>query len=133
RGQPECPAVDESPPAVVVDEQFADRLLGSVGRLWCQPGVVGDDLWQVTAVDGNGTGKDHARARPAAAADIEQQARTVEVDAHAEFEVGLRAAADDSSQVKDSHGIGIDRRFDDGRAGEVAGDDPYARVVDRRN
>ena len=59
-------------------------------------------------------------------------ARRVEVDAHADVEVGLGLAADDRGEMEHRVGVGRDGALDDGGVGEIAGDGRDARVGERR-
>ena len=64
------------------------------------------------------------------AAALEQVARRVEVDAHADVELGFGLPADDGGEVEHAGGVRGERRVDDGAVGDVAGDDAHARVVE---
>ncbi|MNT21751.1 hypothetical protein D3C72_1570990 [compost metagenome] len=64
------------------------------------------------------------------AADVEQQSRGVEVDAHAQLEIGFRLAADDGGQVEDRAGLRIDGSAHESTVGDVARDHCHARIVE---
>ena len=64
------------------------------------------------------------------AAALEQRARRVEIDAHADVELRLGLSADDRREMEHAVGIRRDRALDQRRIGEVAGDG--VRRADRR-
>ncbi|MNI60846.1 hypothetical protein D3C73_1160830 [compost metagenome] len=54
------------------------------------------------------------------AAHVQQGARGIQVDAHAQIEIRLGLTADDGGQVKDDAGIGVDGCAQHGGVGDVA-------------
>ena len=67
---------------------------------------------------------------PAVAAGVEEIARAVEIDAHAEIEVGLGRAADHGRQVDHRGRFLVDQRGHGCRVADVAGPVRDARVAD---
>ena len=98
--QAQAAAVDEALARHVVDEILADRLLRAVRRLRRQRRVVGHRIGQRSAEDGERAREHELRRRGEPAAALEQQARRVEVDAHADVEVGLGLAAHDRGEME---------------------------------
>ena len=66
------------------------------------------------------------------AATLEQRARGVEVDAHADVELRLRLPADDGGEMEHACPCRARRRARRRRVGEVAGDGRHARVAGQR-
>ncbi len=130
--QPERAAVDKPLAAVVVDQQFADRLLRAVGGLRGQRGVVADRRRQRAAIDRERAGEHHARAGAERAAGVEHGARAVEIDAIAEIGVGLGLAADHRGEVEHRMGAGRDHPAHRLAVGDVAGHDAQPLVVRQR-
>ena len=64
----------------------------------------------------------------AAATDVEQQPRRVDVDPQAELEIRFRHPADDGRQVKNRRGVGVDRARQQIGIRDVAGDGDDAAV-----
>ena len=69
-------------------------------------GAVLDHLRHVAAIDGERAGEDEARAPAGGAHRLEEHAGAVEVDPHAEVEVGLGVGTDDGGQMPDDVGLG---------------------------
>ena len=65
-----------------------------------------------------------------ATADLEQRARTVEVDAHPEVEIRLGLAADDGGQMEDGGGLRRNEPLEQRAVGDVAGHLGDARIVE---
>ena len=102
-------AVDEALAAVVVDQQLADRLLRAVGGLRRQRRVVGQGRRHVAAEHRDRAGEDQARGLRQRAAGFEHGAGAVEIDAHAQIEIGLGGGADDGGEME--HAVGVGRRW----------------------
>ncbi|KAJ3472047.1 hypothetical protein NLI96_g13414 [Meripilus lineatus] len=66
----------------------------------------------------------------ARATHLEQRARRVEVDPHAEIEIGFGLPADDRREVEDRARLRIDRAFEHRAIGDVADDRRHARVTE---
>jgi hypothetical protein len=125
-------AVDKAFAAVIVDQQFADRLLGAVGGLRRQRGVVADRRRQRAAIDRQRAGEDEARRGAQGAAGVEHSAGPVEIDAVAEIGVGLGLAADDGGEMKHRIGAGCNDARHRLAVGDVAGDERQTLVIRQR-
>src|SRR5262249_37824630 len=109
-------SVDKAFARVVVDEQFADGLLGAVGRLRrLRDGVI-DHVRQWTTEAGYRTGEDQAWWVWQSAARFENRQGAVQVDAHAEVKIGFGRRAHDRGEVEDTGGARIN---DLGQCGSV--------------
>ena len=108
--QPQGAAVDEALARHVVDQVFADRLLRAVRGLRRQRRVVGHRIGQRAAEHRERAREHEFRRRGQAAAALEQRARRVEVDAHADVEVRLGLAAHDGGEMEHGIGVGGERR-----------------------
>ncbi len=62
--------------------------------------VVGDNVGIRPAIDRNGRGEDDARCVAGLSERIEQRTGAVEIDAVAEFEIGLRFARNDTGEME---------------------------------
>src|SRR3546814_10078037 len=62
---------------------------------------------------------------------LQQRARAVQVDAHAEVEIGLRPGADHGGEMEDEAGVAGHEACRGRRIGDVAGRRPDARVGGR--
>ena len=80
RRQPQHAAVDETFARAVGDQQFGHRLLRAIGGLRRDRGRIEHRLRQVAAVHRHRAGEHEPRTRAAAAADVEQPPRRVEID-----------------------------------------------------
>ena len=65
---------------------------------------------------------------PPGPAHLEQRARRIEVDAHAEIEVGLSLAADDRREMEDRGGLAVDHAGEECGIRDVPGDRHDPRV-----
>jgi hypothetical protein len=74
--------------------------LRAVGSLRRQRRVVGDGVGQRTAEDRERAREHELGRRREAAAALEQKARRIEIDAHADVEVRLGMSADDGGEMK---------------------------------
>ena len=92
--------------------------------------VVADDGRQLAAVNRDRTGEDEAGHPAAGAAQIEQRPRGVDIDPHAELEVGLRHAADDGREMKDGSRRGIDGAGEERSISDVADDRVDSGIVE---
>ena len=115
-------AVDEALSAVVVHQKLARRLLRTVGGLGVQEEIVIAGCRHVPAIDRDRAREHDAGRRPQTAAGFEDVAGAVEIDRHAEIEIGLGIGADDRRQVE--HGVDVcrDQLVDLSAIGDVAGD-----------
>ena len=132
RRQSECPAVDESLAAVVVDQQLDRRLLRSVRGLGREDRRILDDLRHVAAVGGHAAGEDEPRAGAAGPDGVEQPHRAVEIDPHPEIEVLLGFAADHRGEVEHHPGIGVDQGLRGPGFTEIPESQVDARIVRQR-
>jgi len=96
-------ARDEPAARVLVDQGLADELLRAVRGLRRRGDAVVDDLGQRLPVDGLARRVDDPDAGDDPAQRVQQAARGVDVDAHAQLEVGLRARRHDA--VEGVHGV----------------------------
>src|ERR1700733_2842429 len=61
RGQAQADAVEEAPPREVGEQEFADRLLGSIAGQWSGEEFVADLVRKRRAIDRNRGGEDQTR------------------------------------------------------------------------
>ena len=94
-------------------------------------GVVGNRVGQGAAEYGERAREDEFRRPRERAAGVEQPSRRIDIDAHAEVEVGFGCAADDRREVEYRIGATRERPLDRRRVGEVA-DDRRDRRTGRR-
>ena len=76
--------------------------------------------------------EDELRRRREPAAALEQQPCRIEIDAHADVEIGFGLSAHDGGEMEDGVGIRGDRALDDRRIGEIAGHAAHARIAEVR-
>ena len=135
RRQADTDAVEKAATRVVGQQQLGHRLLRPVAGQGCQALVVADHLGKWRAEDGNRRGEHHAGTVTLTerADGVEQGPRSVEVDAVALLEIGLRFARDDGGEVEDDVGTGrheltrhtMSRQIGDDRVcGERSADGP---------
>src|SRR5262245_31489962 len=122
--QTQADAVEDAAPAVVGEQQLADRLLRAVAGERRVQELVADRLGEGRAEHRDRRCEYHAWLVAAAllANRLEQPMRALEVDAVALVEVGLGLAGDDSGEVEDGAGTGGDQLLGLARRGKV-GDD----------
>ena len=122
-GQANADAVDKALARIVVEQQFADRLLRAVAGERGGEELVADGIGERRAEHGDRRGEDEPRlvGRLAAleADGFEQKARAVEIDAIALLEIGLCLARNDRSEMEDQVRALGDEVFCDAWCGDV--------------
>lgn len=131
RRQPEAATVDVTLACHVVDEELGDRLLRAVRRLRVQRCVVGDRVGKRATEHGDRAREHEFRRLGEGATGFEQVPRRVDVDAHAENEIGFGLAADDRRKMEHRVRAGCQCAHDRRRVGEIAGDVFERRTVGR--
>lgn len=89
RGETQTEAVDEAAAGVVVNEEFADQLLGAVGALRGWEDVFGYDVGEGSAVYGLAGCVDDSNAGGGVSELLEEETCAVDVDLETEVEVRL--------------------------------------------
>lgn len=137
RRQPQAAPVDVALACHVVDEEFADRLLRAVRRLRAERRIVGHRVGERPAEDRERAREDELRRPRERAAGVEQPSRRIEVDAHAEAEIGFGGAAHGRGEVEHRVGARREHALDRRGIGEIADDAgdrrPGTRVTPRRD
>jgi hypothetical protein len=113
----------------IAHEIFADHLLGTVGSLRRGRGRVVQNVRQLAAEGRDRAGEHEARRQRALSRPLEHVEQALQVDAHAEIEVGLRCAGDHGGEMEYRGRVGRQRASDEARVGDISPQGFESRIL----